>query len=203
MHGYDFTERSRRVLTLAREEAAALNHEYVGTEHILLGLIAEGQGVALTLLRNFGVDPGELASRLHQLLKPGRADRRHAAELPFTPRAKKALELALQEMRELNHSYAGTEHLLLGLIREEKGIAAQVLTAAGLQIDKARAELLRLLGMLPDSGFAAYGGVWLEGAAGRRIDSVEISLRFDDGEVRQRSFPTARAAAEYLLRGSA
>jgi ATP-dependent Clp protease ATP-binding subunit ClpC len=185
---------------LAREAAIGLNHEYVGTEHILLGLIAEGEGVAVTVLENLRIDPGELASRIRGALKPGRAAGPVGRDLPFTSRAKKVLELALKETRDLGHSYVGTEHVLLGLLREERGIAAQVLTVSGMQLDHARAEILRLLGTLPASESAA---VWLEGTATRRLESVDISLRFDDGEVRQRSFPNAREAAEYLWRGSA
>jgi ATP-dependent Clp protease ATP-binding subunit ClpC len=204
MRGYNFTERTRKVLALAREEAIGLGHEYIGTEHILLGLIAEGGGIAVSIIRNFRIDPGQLASRLHGALKPGRPDRRFGPDLPFTARGRKVLELALKEAKELGHSYVGTEHVLLGLLREERGIAGQILNAAGMQLDQTRAELLRLLGAQADeSPSGGPAGVWLDGATSRRIESVEISLRFDDGEVRQRSFPSAREAAEYLWRGGA
>src|SRR3712207_5952488 len=128
MNGYNFTQRMRVVLALAREEAAALNHEYVGTEHILLALLREGdrhdsssdQGVATATLRNLGVDTAAVAQRIHATVKPGKASRWTGPDLPYTSRAKVVLELAMKEARELNHGYVGTEHLLLGLVREEK-----------------------------------------------------------------------------------
>ena len=232
MTGYNFTQRMRVVLALAREEAAALNHEYVGTEHLLLALLREGgrqdsssdQGVAMTTLRNLGVDTGAIAARIHATVQRGKASRWTGPDLPYTSRAKVTLELAMKEARELNHSYVGTEHLLLGLVREEKGIAAQVLAVSGVRLEHARAEVRRLLGSPPASGerrgevylaaealrgessgelLPVHGGVWVEGHSGRRIDSVEISLRFHDGEVRRRSFATPREAAEFLWRGGA
>ena len=146
MNGYNFTDRVRKVLQMAREEAARLHHEYVGTEHILLGLIREGEG-----RRRSGPDQSQRRSRRDSAEDRGDGQEGKAAaaagpDLPYTSRAKKVLELAMSEARELNHSYVGTEHLLLGLLREEKGIAAQVLTDAGVNLEQARAETLRLLG---------------------------------------------------------
>src|SRR5687768_1079816 len=146
MNGYNFTERVRKVLAMAREEAARLHHEYVGTEHILLGLIREGEGVAATVLQNLNVELDEIQQKIEETVKKGKAAQTPGPDLPYTSRAKKVLELAMSEARELNHSYVGTEHLLLGLLREEKGIAAQVLTDAGVNLDAARAETLRILG---------------------------------------------------------
>jgi ATP-dependent Clp protease ATP-binding subunit ClpC len=146
MNGYNFTDRVRKVLQMAREEAARLHHEYVGTEHILLGLIREGEGVAAAVLTNLGVDLEDIQLKIEETVKKGKAAAATGPELPYTSRAKKVLELAMMEARELNHSYVGTEHLLLGLLREEKGIAAQVLTDAGVTLEQARAETLRLLG---------------------------------------------------------
>jgi ATP-dependent Clp protease ATP-binding subunit ClpC len=146
MNGYNFTERVRKVLAMAREEAARLHHEYVGTEHILLGLIREGEGVAAAVLQNLNVDLDEIQQKIEETVKKGKAAQATGPDLPYTSRAKKVLELAMGEARELNHSYVGTEHLLLGLLREEKGIAAQVLTDAGVNLDAARTETLRLLG---------------------------------------------------------
>ena len=146
MNGYNFTDRVRKVLQMAREEAARLHHEYVGTEHILLGLIREGEGVAAAVLQNLNVDLDEIAQRIEETVKKGKAAAATGPDLPYTSRAKKVLELAMAEARELNHSYVGTEHLLLGLLREEKGIAAQVLTDAGVSLEASRAETLRLLG---------------------------------------------------------
>ncbi|MFQ6047381.1 MAG: Clp protease N-terminal domain-containing protein, partial [Gemmatimonadales bacterium] len=146
MNGYNFTDRVRKVLQMAREEAARLHHEYVGTEHILLGLIREGEGVAAAVLTNLSVDLDEIQQKIEETVKKGKAPAPEGPDLPYTSRAKKVLELAMSEARELNHSYVGTEHLLLGLLREEKGIAAQVLADAGVNLEQARAETLRLLG---------------------------------------------------------
>ncbi len=156
MNGYNFTDRVRKVLQMAREEAARLHHEYVGTEHILLGLIREGEGVAAAVLTNLNVDLEEIQQKIEETVKKGKAPAAAGPDLPYTSRAKKVLELAMSEARELNHSYVGTEHLLLGLLREEKGIAAQVLTDAGVNLEQARAETLRLLGS--DMPAAAKGG---------------------------------------------
>jgi len=153
MNGYNFTERVRKVLQMAREEAQRLHHEYVGTEHILLGLIREGEGVAAAVMQNLNVDLDEIQQKIEETVKKGKAAQTTGPDLPYTSRAKKVLELAMSEARELNHSYVGTEHLLLGLLREEKGIAASVLTDAGVNLDAARAETLRLLGTeMPPQG---------------------------------------------------
>src|SRR5881227_498803 len=156
MNGYNFTDRVRKVLQMAREEAARLHHEYVGTEHILLGLIREGEGVAAAVLTNLNVDLEEIQQKIEETVKKGKAAAAAGPDLPYTSRAKKVLELAMSEARELNHSYVGTEHLLLGLLREEKGIAAQVLTDAGVNLEAARAETLRILGTeMPQGGATA------------------------------------------------
>jgi ATP-dependent Clp protease ATP-binding subunit ClpC len=153
MNGYNFTERVRKVLAMAREEAERLRHEYVGTEHILLGLIREGEGVAAAVLQNLSVDLDEIQQKIEDTVKKGKAAAATGPDLPYTSRAKKVLELAMAEARDLTHNYVGTEHLLLGLLREEKGIAAQVLTDAGINLDAARAETLRLLGTdMPQGG---------------------------------------------------
>ena len=159
MNGYNFTDRVRKVLQMAREEAARLHHEYVGTEHILLGLIREGEGVAAAVLTNLNVDLEEIQQKIEETVKKGKAAAAAGPDLPYTSRAKKVLELAMTEARELNHSYVGTEHLLLGLLREEKGIAAQVLTDAGVNLEQSRAETLRLLGSdMPQSSSSSSGG---------------------------------------------
>ena len=159
MNGYNFTERVRKVLAMAREEAERLRHEYVGTEHILLGLIREGEGVAAAVLQNLSVDLDEIQQKIEDTVKKGKAAAATGPDLPYTSRAKKVLELAMAEARDLTHNYVGTEHLLLGLLREEKGIAAQVLTDAGINLDAARAETLRLLGTdMPQGGSAPAAG---------------------------------------------
>ncbi|MDB4907980.1 MAG: ATPase domain protein [Gemmatimonadetes bacterium] len=155
MNGYNFTERVRKVLAMAREEAARLHHEYVGTEHILLGLIREGEGVAATVLQNLNVELDEIQQKIEETVKKGKAAQTTGPDLPYTSRAKKVLELAMSEARELSHSYVGTEHLLLGLLREEKGIAAQVLTDAGVNLEAARTETLRILGTDAQQGGTA------------------------------------------------
>ena len=146
MNGYNFTERTRKVLGMAREEASRLRHEYVGTEHILLGLIREGDGVAATVLQNLNIDLDDMAFMVEQTVRKGPLGTSTGPDLPYTSRAKKVLELSMSNARDLNHSYVGTEHLLLGLLAEEKGIAAQVLTDRGVTLDSASAETLRILG---------------------------------------------------------
>ena len=146
LSGYNFTERVRVVLARAREEAMRLQHARVDTEHLLLGLVREGQGIAATVLRNLDVDLSEIPRKIEALVPKGATTSHAGPDLPYTGPAKKVLELAMTEARELNHSYVGTEHLLLSLLREGKGVAAQVLTAAGVTLDTVRAETLRLLG---------------------------------------------------------
>lgn len=145
MNGYNFTDRVLKVLQMAREDAARLHHEYIGTEHLLLGLIREGEGVAAAVLTNLNLDLEEIRGRIEGTVKKGEATPAAGPDLPYTSRAKKVLELAMSEARELNHSFVGTEHLLLGLLREEYGVAAQVLNDAGVNLEEARAETLRLL----------------------------------------------------------
>ncbi|MBA3656018.1 MAG: ATP-dependent Clp protease ATP-binding subunit [Gemmatimonadaceae bacterium] len=164
MNGYNFTERVRKVLAMAREEAARLHHEYVGTEHILLGLIREGEGVAAAVLQNLSVDLEEIQQKIEDTVKKGKAAAATGPDLPYTSRAKKVLELAMSEARDLTHNYVGTEHLLLGLLREEKGIAAQVLTDAGINLDAARTETLRLLGTDMPQAAGAPGAVGAPGS---------------------------------------
>jgi ATP-dependent Clp protease ATP-binding subunit ClpA len=149
MNGFNFTDRVRKVLQIAREEALRLRHEFVGTEHILLAVIREGEGVAMAVLTNLNVDAEEMSRDVEAALKQGRTTPSGDLELPYTSRAKKVLELAMSAARELNHSYVGSEHLLLGLLGEEKGIAAQFLNRAGVTLELARTETLRLLGGAP------------------------------------------------------
>ncbi len=140
-----FTDRARKVLQLANQEAQRLNHEYVGTEHILLGLIKEGTGVAANVLKNLDVDLRKIRLEVEKLVQSG-ADMVTMGKLPHTPRAKKVIEYAMEEARNLNHNYVGTEHILLGLLREQEGVAAQVLMNLGLRLDDVREEVLNLLG---------------------------------------------------------
>ncbi|MDE2653290.1 MAG: ATP-dependent Clp protease ATP-binding subunit [Gemmatimonadota bacterium] len=156
-YNFNFTERVRKVLSMARQEAIRLQHDYVGTEHILLGLIREGEGVAAHVLGNLSVDLDQVHERVTESVRQGKATIA-LGELPYTSPAKKVLEFAMSEARELNHSYVGTEHLLLGLLRESKGIAAQVLNSLGVSVEDARSETLKVLGSdVSSSGPAATG----------------------------------------------
>ncbi|MCH7998837.1 MAG: ATP-dependent Clp protease ATP-binding subunit, partial [Chloroflexi bacterium] len=150
-----FTERARRVLTLAQEEALRFNHNYIGTEHLLLGLVREGEGVAAKVLANLGVELNKVRSAVEFII--GRGDRAVMGEIGLTPRAKKVIELAVDEARRLGHHYIGTEHLLLGLVREGEGIAAGVLESLGVSLEKLRAEVTRILSQSMPQG-ASQGG---------------------------------------------
>ena len=138
-----FTERARRVLTLAQEEAQRFNHNYIGTEHLLLGLVREGDGVAAKVLNNLGVELSKVRSAVEFII--GRGEKSISGEIGLTPRAKKVIELAVEEARRLNHSYIGTEHLLLGLVREGEGIAFGVLESLGVSLERVRTETARIL----------------------------------------------------------
>lgn len=146
-----FTERARRVIILAQEEAKRLNHSAVGTEHILLGIIREGEGVASKVLESLNISPDRVRAEIESAI--GRGERTPYEEVAFTPRAKKVLELALDEARRLGHNYIGTEHLLLGLIREGEGVAARVLEAMGADLERVRAQVVYLLG---EEGTTSY-----------------------------------------------
>jgi ATP-dependent Clp protease ATP-binding subunit ClpC len=145
-----FTDRARKVMALANQEAQRFNHEYIGTEHILLGLVKEGSGVGANVLKNLDVDLRKVRLEVEKLVKSG-PDMVTMGKLPQTPRAKKVIEYAIEEARNLNHNYVGTEHLLLGLLREQDGVAAQVLMNLGLKLDEVREEVLNLLGAGVDS----------------------------------------------------
>jgi ATP-dependent Clp protease ATP-binding subunit ClpC len=138
-----FTERARKVLQLAQEEAQRFNHNYIGTEHLLLGLVREGEGVAAKVLGNLGVELNKVRSAVEFII--GRGDRTVAGDIGLTPRAKKVIELSVDEARRLNHHYIGTEHLLLGLVREGEGIAAGVLESLGVSLDKVRSQVIYVL----------------------------------------------------------
>ena len=140
-----FTERARKVILLAKEEAKRFNHDYIGTEHILLGLVKEGEGVAAAVLTSLGLDSENIRMEVEKLVQPG-PSKILSNDIPFTPRAKKVIELAMDEARNLGHNYIGTEHLLLGLIREGDGVASQVLLNVGLDLKSVRDEVLNLLG---------------------------------------------------------
>ena len=144
------TDRARKVMALANQEAQRFNHEYIGTEHILLGRVKEGSGVGANVLKNLGVDLRKVRLEVEKLVKSG-PEMVTMGKLPQTPRAKKVIEYAIEEARNLNHNYVGTEHLLLGLLREQDGVAAQVLLNLGLKLEEVREEVLNLLGAGGDS----------------------------------------------------
>jgi phosphoribosylformylglycinamidine cyclo-ligase len=177
---YNFTDRVRRVLDMARDEAVKLQHDYVGTEHILLGLIGEGTGVALGVLHKLNVQPEQIRELLEKSVRKGKATNLQPA-LPYTTRSKKSLELAITEARELNHSYVGTEHLLLGLLREQVGIAAQTLSGLGVSVENARAETLEILGMdantAPRSGAQQSSGLTYRDAGVDREEAGRAKRR--------------------------
>lgn len=176
-----FTDRARKVMGLANQEAQRLNHEYIGTEHILLGLVKEGSGVGANVLKNLDVDLRKVRLEVEKLVKAG-PEMVTMGKLPQTPRAKKVIEYAIEEARSLNHNYVGTEHLLLGLLREQDGVAAQVLRNLGLKLDEVREEVLNLLGASGESGggeegFASAGASGSAGAAeGRKGKSRTPAL---------------------------
>src|SRR5438477_11014406 len=154
-----FTDRARKVMQLANQEAQRFNHEYIGTEHILLGLVKEGSGVAANVLKNLDVDLRKIRLEVEKLAQRG-PDMVTLGKLPQTPRAKKVIEYSIEEARNLSHNYVGTEHLLLGLLREQEGVAAQVLMNLGLRLEDVREEVLNLLGhnMETDEGNEGAGG---------------------------------------------
>ena len=138
-----FTERAKKVLVLAQEEAQRFNHNYIGTEHLLLGLVREGEGVAAKVLSNLGVELNKVRSAVEFII--GRGNRMVIGDVNLTPRAKKVIELAVEEARRLNHNYIGTEHLLLGLVREGEGIAAGVLESLGVNLEKVRTQVIQVV----------------------------------------------------------
>ena len=146
-----FTDRARKVMLLANQEAQRFNHEYIGTEHILLGLVKEGSGVGANVLKNLGVDLRKIRLEVEKLVQSG-PDMVTLGKLPQTPRTKKVIDYAMEEARNLNHNYVGTEHILLGLLREQEGVAPQILMNLGLSLEKARAEILALLGHPQQAG---------------------------------------------------
>jgi ATP-dependent Clp protease ATP-binding subunit ClpA len=165
-----FTDRARRVVVLAQEEARHLNHDYIGTEHILLGLIHEGEGVAAKALESLDISLQAVRTEVEERI--GHGTEAPTGHIPFTPRAKKALELSLRETLALGHNYIGTEHILLGLIQEGKGVAAQVLVKLGADLARVRQQVIALL-----SGYA--GGVATAEQVGERVRLVRMTVPDD------------------------
>src|SRR5215831_14883066 len=138
-----FTDRARRVMVLAQEEARMLDHAHIGTEHLLLGLIHEGEGVAARALESLNISLSAVRQEVEEII--GRGKQPPSGHIPFTPRAKNVLELSLRESNQLGHNYIGTEHILLGLLREGEGVAAQVLVKMGTDLDRVRQKVIELL----------------------------------------------------------
>jgi ATP-dependent Clp protease ATP-binding subunit ClpC len=193
-----FSDRARRVVVLAQEEARMLEHNYIGTEHLLLGLIHEGEGTAARSLLALGIELETVRGEIEALI--GRGQQPVSGHIPFTPRAKKSLELALREMVHLGHDYIGTEHLLLGLIREGDGVAAQVLRQRGIDLNRVRQEVIRQLHGYQGSELRRRGrrarisgeGAVLEEisrqlqALGARLSAIEEKLGIEESPARQR-----------------
>jgi ATP-dependent Clp protease ATP-binding subunit ClpC len=164
-----FTDRARKVMQLANQEAQRFNHEYIGTEHILLGLVKEGSGVAANVLKNLDIDLRKIRLEVEKIVQTGPGSEMVTmGKLPQTPRAKKVIEYSIEEARNLNHNYVGTEHLLLGLLREQEGVAAQVLMNLGLKLEDVREEVLNLLGHnMPNESESGGGGSGTERTASK------------------------------------
>jgi ATP-dependent Clp protease ATP-binding subunit ClpA len=168
-----FTERSRRVVVLAQEEARMLNHNYIGTEHILLGLIREGAGVAARALESLGISLDAVRQEVLEII--GQGQQAPSGHIPFTPRAKKVLELSLREALQLGHEYIGTEHILLGMIREGDGVAAQVLVKLGADLNRVRLQVVQLLHGYRGEGVIGEGSP-LPDVSPARADSLDRRL---------------------------
>ena len=173
-----FTDRARRVVVLAQDEARRLDHNYIGTEHILLGLIHEGEGVAAKALQSLGISLDAVRQQVEEII--GRGQQTPSGHIPFTPRAKKVLELSLRESLQLGHTYIGTEHILLGLIREGDGVAAQVLVRLGADLNRVRQQVIELLhghqAEEPASAASAERELRLLPGVQARLDVIEARL---------------------------
>lgn len=187
-----FTERARKVLQFAQEEAQRLNHNYIGTEHFLLGLVREGDGVAAQVLRDLGIELQKVRSAVEFVI--GRGDRNVIGDIGLTPRAKRVIELAVEESRRLNHNYIGTEHLLLGLLLEGEGIAAGVLESLGVSLEKVGGKVMEALKIpeaySPPRTGLRYGGFWNRGQSSKDVDSDELHW--------QPYLPTSRVSVELI-----
>ncbi len=181
-----FTDRARRVVVLAQEEARMLNHNYIGTEHILLGLIHEGEGVAAKALESLGISLEAVRQQVEEII--GQGQQAPSGHITFTPRAKKVLELSLREALQLGHNYIGTEHILLGLIREGEGVAAQVLVRLGADLNRVRQQVIQLL--------HGYQGKEPETARARPWAGSRERLLLSEVQARVSAFETRLSAIE-------
>ena len=157
-----FTNHAKKLMSCARQEAQKFNHEYIGTEHILLGLVQEGSGIAANVLKKMDIDLEEIRHEVEKIVKTG-PSMITRGQIPFTPRAKTVLELSMEEASALGHNHLGTEHVLLGLIKEKYGIAAQVLTKLNVEVDVVRAEVLEFLALRGESSGPIAGAGQVDG----------------------------------------
>ena len=185
MKGYDFTDGVRKIFESARAESARLNHEYIGTEHLLLGLLSDDDAIVAGVFDEFEVDRNELRKSVEQIVKRGKSQN-NTERLPFTNRAQQAIELAMTEARDMRDTYVGAEHLLMGLIREEKGIGGQLLIDAGLwgEITRNRIRLLHGKQSFPHKASA--------------VRSVAVSVSYADGSTIDMNFPSVAKAVQFL-----
>ena len=197
LSGYDFTSRVRGALIKAREEAQRRNHEFVGTEHLFIGLIAEEDALVMDVLDNLGVNPMAVQQAVEQRITDGRPGRaKDISDLPYTPRARVVLDQAIATAHEFGDGYVGTQHLLLGLMRERHGIAAQELTAAGLTEQRLRREIVRLL---QGEGVAAMlDDVTTEATDTQVPLSIAVEVRYEDGTLAKKVFASKDAAIGFL-----
>jgi len=189
-----FTDRARRVVVLAQDEARKLDHNYIGTEHILLGLLRDGEGVAVAALDGLGIRLDETRAKVTEII--GRGSEQPSGHIPFTPRAKKVLELSLREALELGNDYIGTEHILLGLIREGQGVAAQVLVDLGASLDHTREKVLELI---RGGGAEGESAAELEARMGPEVRVVGSPAQVGEIIARLRSIDSRLAAVERHL----
>jgi len=185
-----FTDRARRVVVLAQEEARMLQHDYIGTEHILLGLIHEGQGVAARALESLGISHEAVRQQVEEII--GQGQQAPSGHIPFTPRAKKVLELSLREAIQLGHNYIGTEHILLGLIREGDGVAAQVLVRLGADLDRTRQRVIEVLYSRLEAGVIRAGTG--EETLADRLASIASRLAAIERRLRESPMPPGASA---------
>jgi ATP-dependent Clp protease ATP-binding subunit ClpA len=172
-----FTERARRVVVLAQEEARMLDHGYIGTEHLLLGLIHEGEGVAARALEAMGISLDAVRQQVEAII--GRGKQPASGHIPFTPRAKRVLELSLRESSQLGHNYIGTEHILLGLVREGEGVAAKVLVKLGADLTRVRQQVIEILQAGTEAGAPGEEGAPAKGCASRRMRGLRPGMAED------------------------
>ena len=212
MEAFNFTPRLREILALAEQESRRMSHEYVGTEHLLLSLMRHDDGVAATVLDNLAMDRTSVERLIESVVRRGRTPSPERGPLPFTSRSKKAIELAISESRALGHAWVGTEHLLLGLLLEEKGIAAQVLADFGMRIPETRREVLKVLGTPVPSAPQAEVRHERERSsrdvprderkgtlARQQASRIDITVGWTDGRASEQHFRSVEEAVAFLL----